>query len=132
MTTREAAKALSAKLCEGCSAEAYELAGQWYVVTYGTGEGTFAYLADCVEDLDLEAGWVKCDEAWDYSAWAKRNEAWDYSAWCRRGAPSVCGDIDVAIDYYRQTGGGLLSSDACQPILTDRDLEIIRAMESVS
>jgi hypothetical protein len=154
----DAACALRGLLAEGCSADAYQLDGTWYVVTRGTGEGTFAYDAQSVAELDLEAGWVQCEEGQQaemyrvctlMTKWT-RDEAflaahavedgdevdiepvrWDYSTWCADSAASIEEDVRVAVDYYLQTQGLLCAGGVCDRILSARDVEILDAAEAV-
>lgn len=101
-----AATALSRALSGGGRAHAHLLAGEWYVVSRGTGEGCdFAYAAD---DIDLDE--VSADD-------------WDYSTWCQSGTRAV-EEADVAVAYWLAEGRTLGTNGSCMSILSDRDIEI--------
>ena len=110
---KAAAKALDEALNQGCSAEAYELDGAWYVVTSGTGEGyDFAY---DVNDVVIDE--VSADD-------------WDYSAWCSGVSPTE--DKRVAAAYYLLRDGAMLgTAGSCTPVLSDEEravLDVAREM----
>lgn len=104
-----AARALSDALHRtgGGSADAYELAGDWYVVTEGTGEGVdFAYDPHSV---DVEA---------------VGREGWGYTDdFCQSTQP--CHDVAVASAYYVATRRLLGRAGACTPILSDEQIKAL-------
>jgi hypothetical protein len=135
----EAASALQDRLGQGCQTEALCVDGVWYVVTAGTGEGNFAYDAQAVEDLDLDAGITTDDDEVreDIEAGVSPDEArerhtrWDYSTWCSSSSVDISDDVRVAVAYYIETGKHLHVGGSCARILSDRDVEIIDAVEAV-
>lgn len=136
-SARRAASDLRDLLSQGCTVRAHELDGSWYVVTSGTGEGTFAYAVDDDDDpLDLEAGWVRCEDG-DRADRTRVDddgeeveERWDYSTWCASSVVGPEDDLRVAVAYYLAEGDRLNRGGACDSILSDEQIAALNAISS--
>lgn len=112
-----AAESLEAALGQGCTATALCLAGSWYVVTSGTGEGyDYAYDADDVDPEDVSREPVRDEEG-------EMVGGWDYTSWCSSVTP--CEDLDIAVEYYMREGGILGTAGSCRPVLSDEQIRVL-------
>lgn len=92
------AKNLEKALGEGCYATAYEIEGNRYIVTTGTGEGCFAYDAD-----DVERFLDRLEES---------GKAFDYADFCSDVSPNADRDLAEALathDVRICRGGSCMS-----------------------
>lgn len=135
---RSEARAMRTLLGEGCSVDAVEVDGDWYVVTDGTGEGKFAYPIDDEDGLDLESGWVACED--DQRAERTRTnddgeeieERWDYSIWCSSSNVGPTDDLRVAIALYLADYGRISMGGTCRHVISDEQLKAIEIMQSLA
>jgi hypothetical protein len=82
------------------------VAGDEYVVTYGTGEGTFAY---AMLDITLES------ERYEAMPDAKKDE-YDYSGgFCNCVDPVA--DVKVARELIRMGHGSIYHGGSCMPVI---------------
>ena len=103
---KRVAKELRAAFRGHNSADALRLAGEWLVVTSGTGEG-FDYAYD-PQAIDGTVG----------------GEGWDYSEWCAR--TSHVYDRDTAIAYYMQTQRELGSAGGGSAVLDEDEIALLK------
>jgi hypothetical protein len=106
------AKNLEKSLGQGCYATAYEIDGNRYIVTTGTGDGCFAYDADDVESFldDLDGA------------------EFDYNDFCQDVSPNADRDLAEALATHdvRICRGG-----SCTFVLNDAEYTAANSREMV-